>query len=131
MAKAKEPPLWAPMFSLPNVHVKFPIDVDGFALVAPDDFRIKAIKKQQPRLGSFPLSSPTPSGSSFLHHVLEREIRPPTPRSEATVRVVTTGDIAELTATTFVALCTCFAVVSNSWIQWRGNAAERVSVNPH
>jgi hypothetical protein len=53
MAKAKEPPLWAPMFSLPNVHVKFPIDVDGFALVAPDDFRIKAIKKQQPRLGSF------------------------------------------------------------------------------
>jgi hypothetical protein len=34
MAKAKEPPLWAPMFSLPNVHVKFPIDVDGFALVA-------------------------------------------------------------------------------------------------
>ncbi len=35
MAKAKEPPLWAPMFSLPNVHVKFPIDVDGFALVAP------------------------------------------------------------------------------------------------
>ena len=52
MAKAKEPPLWAPMFSLPNVHVKFPIDVDGFALVAPDDFRIKAIKKQQPRLGS-------------------------------------------------------------------------------
>ena len=26
------------------VHVKFPIDVDGFALVAPDDFRIKAIK---------------------------------------------------------------------------------------
>jgi hypothetical protein len=53
MAEAKEPPLWAPMFSLPNVHVKFPIDVDGFALVAPDDFRIKAIKKQQPRLGSF------------------------------------------------------------------------------
>jgi hypothetical protein len=52
MAKAKESPLWAPMFSLPNVHVKFPIDVDGFALVAPDDFRIKAIKKQQPRLGS-------------------------------------------------------------------------------
>src|SRR5882672_280725 len=53
MAEAKEPPLWAPMFSLPNVHVKFPIDVDGFALVAPDDFRIKAIKKQQPRQGSF------------------------------------------------------------------------------
>jgi hypothetical protein len=52
-AKAKQPPLWAPMFSLPNVHVTFPVEVDGFALVAPDDFRITAIKKQQPRLGSF------------------------------------------------------------------------------
>ena len=62
MAKAKEPPLWAPMFSLPNVHVKFPIDVDGFALVAPDDFRIKAIKKQQPRLRSF-LKNSSPSSA--------------------------------------------------------------------
>jgi hypothetical protein len=41
------------MFSLPNLQVKFPIDVDGFALVAPDDFRIAAIKKQQPRHGTF------------------------------------------------------------------------------
>lgn len=41
------------MFSLPNVQVKFPIEVDGFALVAADDFRIKAIKKKQPRMGSF------------------------------------------------------------------------------
>src|SRR2546430_14998980 len=78
----------------------------------------------------FSLSSLTPSGSSFLHYVLEREIRPPTPRSEATVRAVTTGDIAELTATTFVAVSSCFAVVSNSWIQWRGNAAEREGL-PH
>jgi hypothetical protein len=53
MAKPKPPPLWAPMFSLPNLHVKFPIQVDGFALVSPDDFRIAAIKKNQPRLGSF------------------------------------------------------------------------------
>jgi hypothetical protein len=54
------------------------------------------------------------SGSSFLHYVLEREIRPPTPRSEATVCAVTTGDIAELAATTVVALCPCFAVVSHA-----------------
>lgn len=51
--KANEMPLWWPMFSLPNVQVKFPIEVDGFALVAADDFRIKAIKKKQPRMGSF------------------------------------------------------------------------------
>lgn len=41
------------MFSLPNVQVKFPIEVEGFALVPTDDFRIEAIKKKQPRLGSF------------------------------------------------------------------------------
>lgn len=35
-----------------------------------------------------------------------------------------------VTATTIVALCSCFAVVSNSWIQRRSSAAERVSVNP-
>jgi hypothetical protein len=49
----KEPPLWAPMFALPNVRTTSPIEVDGFALVAPDDFRITAINKQQPRLGKF------------------------------------------------------------------------------
>jgi hypothetical protein len=53
MAKAKEPSLWWPMFSLPNLNVKFPIQVEGFALVPADDFRIEAIKKKQPRLGSF------------------------------------------------------------------------------
>lgn len=52
-ALPKETPLWWPMFSLPNVQVKFPIEIDGFALVPADDFRIKAITKKQPRLGSF------------------------------------------------------------------------------
>ncbi|MGX9425606.1 MULTISPECIES: hypothetical protein [Bradyrhizobium] len=51
--KAKEPPLWWPMFSLPNDQVKFPIKVEGFALVPTDDFRFEAIKKKQPRLGNF------------------------------------------------------------------------------
>lgn len=51
--RPKKPPLWWPMFSLPNLQVKFPIEVDGFALVATDDFRITSITKQQPRLGSF------------------------------------------------------------------------------
>ena len=41
------------MFSLPNVQIKFPLQVEGFALVPADDFRIEAIKKKQPRLGSF------------------------------------------------------------------------------
>jgi hypothetical protein len=36
------------MFSLPNVQVKFPIQVEGFALVPADDFRIEAIKKKLP-----------------------------------------------------------------------------------
>ena len=36
--------------------------------------------------------------------VLHREIRPPTPRSEATVCAVTKGNIAELAASAFVAL---------------------------
>jgi hypothetical protein len=53
MEKSKETPLWWPMFALPNVHTTFPIEVDGFAMVAPDDFRIKAIAKKQPRFGSF------------------------------------------------------------------------------
>lgn len=50
--KVKDTPLWWPLFSLPNVGVNSPVQVDGFALVPPDDFRIAAIKKQQPRLGS-------------------------------------------------------------------------------
>jgi hypothetical protein len=41
------------MFALPNVHVTFPIEVDGFALVPPDDFRIRAIASEQKRFGSF------------------------------------------------------------------------------
>jgi hypothetical protein len=49
----KDPPLWAPMFSLPNVETIFAIEADGFALVPTNDYRIKAINKQQPRLGGF------------------------------------------------------------------------------
>jgi hypothetical protein len=52
-AKLKEPPLWWPMFALPNVHTTFPIEVDGFGLVPPDDFRIQAIAREQRRFGSF------------------------------------------------------------------------------
>lgn len=66
--KAKKPPLWSPMFSLPNVHVKFAIQVEGFALVPTDDFRLEAIKKKQPRLRSFLKrsgpSSATPSSQA-------------------------------------------------------------------
>ena len=51
MKKPKESPLWAPMFTLPNVHTTFAIEVDGFAMVPPDDFRIKAPKQR--RFGSF------------------------------------------------------------------------------
>ena len=38
------------------------------------------------------------SGLIFACHVPHRETRPPTPRSEATVCVVTRGNIAELAA---------------------------------
>jgi hypothetical protein len=53
MTETRDIPLWWPMFALPNVHVTFPIEVDGFAMVPPDDFRINAIAKKQPRFGSF------------------------------------------------------------------------------
>src|ERR1700736_4745612 len=53
MKKPKAPPLWWPMFALPNVHTTFPIEVDGFALVPPNDFRIQAIAREQPRFGTF------------------------------------------------------------------------------
>jgi hypothetical protein len=47
------------------------------------------------------------------------KIRPPNPRSKATVCVVTRGNIAELAATAFVALLVVFAVDSNNRIQRR------------
>jgi hypothetical protein len=53
MKKPKETPLWWPMFALPNIRATFPIEVDGFALVPPDDFRIQAIARGQTRFGSF------------------------------------------------------------------------------
>ena len=46
----------------------------------------------------------TSSRLSFPRRALHREIRPPTPRSEATVCAVTKGNIAELAASAFVAL---------------------------
>src|SRR6266481_9816071 len=51
--------------------------------------------------------------------VLHREIRPPTPRSKATVCAVTRGNIAELAATALIALLVVFAVDSNNRIQRR------------
>jgi len=51
--------------------------------------------------------------------VLHREIRPPTPRSEATVYEVTKGNIAKQAATALVALLIVFAVSSNDGIQRR------------
>jgi hypothetical protein len=43
-------------------------------------------------------------GLSVAHHVLQCEIRPPSPRSEATVCAVTMRNITELSATAFLAL---------------------------
>ena len=53
MSDAKDTLLWWPMFALPNIQTKFPIEVDAFAFVPHDDFRLKAITKVQPRFGSF------------------------------------------------------------------------------
>jgi hypothetical protein len=55
--------------------------------------------------------------------VLHREIRPPTPRSEATVCAVTRGNITEPAATAFVALLTVLLSVRTigySGEQWSG-----------
>ncbi|MET4625486.1 hypothetical protein ABIB83_002499 [Bradyrhizobium sp. I1.8.5] len=80
--RAKEPLLWWPMFSLPNVRVKFPIQVEGFALVPADDFRIEAIKKKQPRLGSFLKRFKTEFGDAVEPStIIWRKDRPDTYRS--------------------------------------------------
>lgn len=68
------------------------------------------------------------SGLTFVCHVPRREIRPPTPRSEATVYAVTRGNIAELAATAFVALL--LVLLSIRTIGYRGeqcNGGESVS----
>ena len=44
MAKAKESPLWAPMFSLPNVHVKFPIDVNAKSVLRPHVPKLRFVR---------------------------------------------------------------------------------------
>jgi hypothetical protein len=66
--------------------------------------------------------------STVLHH----EIRPPTPRSEATVFGVTRGNIAELAATAIVALLIVLVLLSLRTIGYKGkqSAAVRESVNP-
>ncbi|WP_354233168.1 hypothetical protein [Bradyrhizobium sp. I1.8.5] len=70
------------MFSLPNVRVKFPIQVEGFALVPADDFRIEAIKKKQPRLGSFLKRFKTEFGDAVEPStIIWRKDRPDTYRS--------------------------------------------------
>ena len=63
--------------------------------------------------------------------VLHPEIRPPTPRLEATVCAVTKGNIAELAATAFVALLIVLLPVRTIGYRGNGAVAERVSVNPH
>src|SRR5258707_6351328 len=50
--------------------------------------------------------------------VLHREIRPPIPRSKPTICAVTRGNIAELAATTFVALI--IALLSVRTIEYTG-----------
>jgi hypothetical protein len=68
---------------------------------------------------------------SFARHVLHREIRPPTPRSEATVCAVTMGNMAELVATVSVALL--IVLLSARTIGYRGeqcNGGESVSQSP-
>ena len=67
------------------------------------------------------------SRSTVLHH----EIRPPTPRSEATARAVTRGNITELAATAVVALLIDLLSVRTIRYNENSAAAERVSVNPH
>ena len=59
-------------------------------------------------------------------------IRPPTPRSKATICAVTRGNIAELAATAFVALLIVLLSVRNDRIQRRTVQRRREeSVNPH
>ena len=63
--------------------------------------------------------------------ILHREIRPPTPRSEATLCAVTRGNIAELAATAFVPLL--IVLLSVRTIGYRGeqcSGGEGVSQSP-
>jgi hypothetical protein len=60
-----------------------------------------------------------------------REIRPPNPRSKATVCALGRGNIAERAATAFVALRVVFAVDSNNRIRRRNLVvAKRAGVEP-
>jgi hypothetical protein len=44
---------WFPLFALPNVEVKPPIEVDGFALVSARDVRIQELADAHPNFGEF------------------------------------------------------------------------------
>jgi hypothetical protein len=66
-------------------------------------FRGPSLRTQARSTKTTSIVGQTSSGFSFVRYVLQSEIRPPTPRSEATVCAVTTGDISELIATGVVA----------------------------
>ena len=45
--------IWIPMFTLPNVDVRKPIEADGLALVPADDERITALRRKQRRFDMY------------------------------------------------------------------------------
>ena len=46
-------PEWLPMFALPNIETRKPIEVDGFALVSIHDERLQQMAKKHRRFGSY------------------------------------------------------------------------------
>lgn len=45
--------LWLPMFALPNIEVKRPIEVDGFALASIHDARVHELAQAHPNFREF------------------------------------------------------------------------------
>lgn len=92
-------------------------------VISTADSRPVGVSQTALRLTSSPLEPCAPCS----HH----EIRPPTPRSEATARAVTRGNITELAATAVVVRLIDLSPVRIIGYNENSAAAERVSVNLH
>lgn len=53
MSRRKAPDEWVPMFTLPNIGVEEPIEVDGVALVSAENERVQTLARRHRRFGMY------------------------------------------------------------------------------
>jgi hypothetical protein len=58
-------PTWIPMFALPNIAVEEPIEIDGMALAATSDIRIRELAQKHENFANYLESFQT----EFSHHL--------------------------------------------------------------